>query len=631
MYYNRPPSGTNYFLREFAGKTGADLEYNIKEINYPRPNMNPWAEVETIMMYSQPNAFGPPCAGGVAVEYAGRNESDVALTGENNNTTYMMYDSTNGYNAPFTPPYYDGEGWAIMTFTPLRSGKHTLDEIIQNTDVKYLRYEINHESGSYGDRGTYGPQGFSMNENAMQADAPFNLFKRAVFVPPQVGSTAPEFQVAATTGDNQTNNAAQTTTGQSGMVTQSQRLGSCWVIESKFETPILDFSKYVNREYNAVMESATTSNDIYVSYDSSGNLISDKISLSGSRNETPSNSADRLETKVHSSLASVHKLRGALNPIGMWHQYGDFPKDPDKGIFMQMIDVPPEYIRFGTEMTIPNPKWIVIKPRVTSCIGKEGLDNTYEVGNTITTLGPYVPKQENRRRMEGDDQFAVCGTAIQVIDEETGRVIDTEIRDTDLYTAFGVNIADQTNSRTTTNAIEGFKLFDVFRDRTIYSKAMLTDPTNQFNASVDLAVYRAGVSKNTEYPSLSTATSGISSVHKGHWAASYYNYDQAGAYAPLLIAAKNYDGLKFDYGDFNGGLFEEFLKDFSIGVTYKGQSSNFSDGEEVSCATYTVGSRTPTVFAPKVFVDAIERINEELSITNLAKIDITKEKINILK
>ena len=132
-----------------------------------------------------------------------------------------------------------------------------------------------------------------MNENAMQADAPFNLFKRAVFVPPQVESTAPEFQVAATTGDNQTNNAAQTTTGQSGMVTQSQRLGSCWVIESKFETPILDFSKYVNREYNAVMESATTSNDIYVSYDSSGNLISDKISLSGSRNETPSNSADR--------------------------------------------------------------------------------------------------------------------------------------------------------------------------------------------------------------------------------------------------------------------------------------------------------------------------------------------------
>ena len=63
LYYNRPPSGTNYFLNEYAGLTGSALEYNTKEVDYPRPNMNPYAEVETITMYSQPNAFGPPCAG----------------------------------------------------------------------------------------------------------------------------------------------------------------------------------------------------------------------------------------------------------------------------------------------------------------------------------------------------------------------------------------------------------------------------------------------------------------------------------------------------------------------------------------------------------------------------------------
>ena len=114
------------------------------------------------------------------------------------------------------------------------------------------------------------------------------------------------------------------------------RTGASWVIESKFETPILDFSKYLNRDYNATMESNTTTADIHTA----------SISLSGSRAEP-----DTLST-VHPSLASVHKISGALNPIGMWHQYGDLPTLPSKGIFMQLIDVPADYLRLGTEMTI---------------------------------------------------------------------------------------------------------------------------------------------------------------------------------------------------------------------------------------------------------------------------------------
>ena len=77
-----------------------------------------------------------------------------------------MYDSTNGYNAPYTPPYYDGEAWAILTFKPTKAGKHTLDEILAETTVKYLRYELNHESGSFGDRVTQWPQVFSINDRS---------------------------------------------------------------------------------------------------------------------------------------------------------------------------------------------------------------------------------------------------------------------------------------------------------------------------------------------------------------------------------------------------------------------------------------------------------------------------------
>ena len=274
--YNRPPSGTNYFLQDYASLSGSDLEYDYETVSYPRPNMNPYAEVGTITMYSQPNAFGPPCAGGVSVRFAGISGSGVALAGDNNNTTYMMYDSTNGYNAPFTPPYYDGEAWAIYTFTPDRTGKFSLNEILAKTKVEFLRYEVNHESGSYGDRGTFGPQGFSLNDNAMQVDASFNLFKKA-----RIQS------VAATAG-------AELQAGSPG---GAQSLGAnAWVIESKFETPILNFAKYLNRDYNAEFESDTTTADIYTS----------QLSLSGTRQETDTlSSVSRMISVLASSTCSA--------------------------------------------------------------------------------------------------------------------------------------------------------------------------------------------------------------------------------------------------------------------------------------------------------------------------------------
>ena len=611
LYYNRPPSGTNYYLREYCGVTGADLEYDIKKTNYPRPNMNPYAEVETITMYSQPNAFGPPCAGGVAVEFKGRtivNEQSVAQTGANNNTTYMMYDSTNGYNAPFTPPYYDGEAWAIYTFVPERSGKHSLNEILENTNIQFLRYELNHESGSYGDRGTFGPQGFTINDNAMQADASFNLMKKVVFMPEQSeggGSAAGGRRVRTFSGfvpANQFDSPAAAVAPSMGGA------GLCWVIESKFETPILDFSKYLNRDYNAVMESDVTTDDIYTG----------SISLSGTRNETPTNNAHRLETRVHPSLASVHKLSGTLNPIGMWHQYGDFPTDPDKGIFMQLIDVPPQYLQLGTEMTIPNPKWIVAKPNVIECEDNinEALDDAYNK-NAKDSMLPYLPKQEIKRKMVGVDEFAVLGGAVQIINPQTGLIVDTELIDTDLKAAFNVDIDDQAGSNTTTNAVEGLKLFDIFRDKTAYPLNTLQSGGNF--TSGQMKIFKRGVNKATDFPVASN------SDFKGHWAASYYHYDREPTYAPLLIVAKNYEGLKYDYGDFSKGLFEDFLKDFSIGIPYRAQSAMFSDGEDVRCTRYTDGSRNPTVFAPKFFVDALERANDNLSITNLSKVNMTEE------
>jgi len=546
-YYNRPPSGTNYFLSEYQGLTGSALEYDVQKVNYPRPQINSYAEVETITMYSQPNAFGPPCAGGVAVEFVSV-VGDTITTGENNNTTYMMYDSTNGYNAPFTPPYYDGEAWAIYTFTPQKAGKHTLNDILQNTTVDFLRYELNHESGSFGDRGTFGPQGFTINENAMQVDASFNLFKQANI-------------------DNQ---------------------GNSWVIESKFETPILDFSKYLNREYNAEFESGVTSDDIYTS----------QLSLSGTRQEP-----DTLSS-IHSSLSSVHQLSGVLNPIGMWHQYGEFPKEADKGIFMQMIDVPDGYEKSGTRLTIPNPKYTVVKPEISSCDGA-GLDAAYNT-NPRDTMYPYFARQELRRRLVGDDEFAVEGGSIQVINPDSGMIIDTELRYVDLQNIFGVTLDS------TASVADNFKLFDVFRDTGSYTKEILTTNSDFTSASTVFAVKVDGTASSANNAS-------SSSPFKGHWAASYYHYDQGNSYAPLLIVPKNYSSLEYDFGTFSKGQFEDALSDFSIGKVYTEQSTRFADADEVDC----VKTSTGVVLAPSYLNDILQKNNNEITIGNLSKVNMT--------
>ena len=562
-YHNRPPSGTNYFLNEYAEKTGSALEYDIDKVRYPRPQFNPYAEVETMTMYSQPNAFGPPCAGGVAVEFGSVDGVDSKGTGENN-TTYMMYDSTNGYNAPFTPPYYDGEAWAIYTFTPEKSGKHTLDEILANTSVEYLRYELNHESGSFGDRGTFGPQGLSINENAMQIDASFNMFRQV--------------QVMPVTFDN---------VGRAVRVdSDPNKIGKAWVIESKFETPILDFSKYLNREYNAEFEADVTTSDIFTG----------SLSLSGTRTEPDTLGA------VHTSLSSVHQLKGILNPIGMWHQHGEFPASDDKGIFMQIVDVPTEYTLLGTEMTIPNPKYAVVKPEINDCDGTS-LNNAYNK-QASKSLTPYFSKQEMRRKIVGTDEFAVNGSALQIINKDNGIILDAELKLADVTAAYG--------SLATAALSSG--IFTIFTGST---KTVLTTHADFTSSATTYSIFLNGTASAA--PEYSKASSGS---YQGHWAAGYYNYDRAGDYTPLLIQTKEYDSLKYDYNEFSRGPFEDFLKEFSIGIGYTKQSRDFSDGEQVACLSSTTPG-VSSVLLPAHLKFAIESKSLSPTMATMSELDMS--------
>ena len=193
---------------------------------------------ETISMYSRPSAFGPPSSGNPVIP--------VSKQGG----------STMGYNAPFTPPYYDGSANAVISFEPLETKKYTLEEILSGSTVEYNRYVTwtQHTTDS-------GPQdGRNINDNAVQVSASVNLF----------GSTLGLQDLLKYEGVN--------------LTTQESR----WCIQTKFETPILNF-------------------------------------IDASASATPITDTD------------ICQGGEFTRPFGMWHQYGRLPKEQE-GIYLQLDD-----------------------------------------------------------------------------------------------------------------------------------------------------------------------------------------------------------------------------------------------------------------------------------------------------
>jgi hypothetical protein len=208
--------------------------------------------VETITMYSRPSAFGPAVACPSAFISASRG-SDFAY-------------------APYTPPYYDGSAWALLTFTPSGSVpyKPTLEEIQANLDIKYLRMEelidINSIKGFVSD-GPVSHVNNNINRSAMQINASLNLFS------------------SINLDEITLNDTDSTKTIPSSKV---------WSIQTKFETPILNF-------------------------------------IPSETGYTP----ELMEQQL-------------IKTYGMWHQYGVVPGD-GKGVYLQITDIPKDYILYGSE------------------------------------------------------------------------------------------------------------------------------------------------------------------------------------------------------------------------------------------------------------------------------------------
>ena len=263
----------------FGGQLYSASAFQKAEFPLPQdPRQNEDGFKETFTIYSRPTAFGPPISGRPA---EGSSGGKYPL-----NTAPM--DSINGFNWAYTPPYTNGEAWCDVIFRPSHTRSYDLETILSEINMVYWRADPGYVTASTAPN-SHGPilisslpyavdpqsktrpyTGYNINSNAMQLSASLNLL-----------------------GIERVLTQRKDRFGNSEMV-ENTTAGKRWVIQPKFETPMMNFADNTIRAVDPTLP-------VFAS-------------------------------------ASV--------PRGMWHQFGLLPADPSTGIFMEIEDIPVETLKY---------------------------------------------------------------------------------------------------------------------------------------------------------------------------------------------------------------------------------------------------------------------------------------------
>ncbi|MAG27517.1 hypothetical protein CMI47_18440 [Candidatus Pacearchaeota archaeon] len=325
---------------------------------YPIPQdpiKNPKCKPKFVMC-SRPTAFGPPISG--------RPKWDPTAAAPIPTLTQQgddrgVRDFANGHNWAYTNPCYYGEAWCDFIFRPIAGEKYDAERILSEMSATYRRFDPGNDiyasnvtkyslapkcaTGSEDPGPPYG--GSNCNENAMQISASVNLF-----------GIEREFDL------------------------EERPVGSRWVIQSKFETPMLNYSD------NGIRPIA--------------------------------NNNDTLTLPTYGS-ASVTR--------GIWHQFGTISKE---GVSLEIGDIPQNWLKYHydviTNDTVYNDNHAALNGRkmfkkmksLTKLMG-------FERSETKVNLGEITSKQ-------------VIKEAIVVVP-----YITEGIRDTDPTTLSGVEASER--------------------------------------------------------------------------------------------------------------------------------------------------------------------------------------------
>ena len=256
---------------------------------------------ETFTLYSRPTAFGPPVS---ALRMTGSDSTDPwATTGAELNVAkaeealHRPQDSFNGYNWSFTPPYTNGEAWADIIFKPRGDKEYNIEDILAASVVKYWRFDPGgHFDGACPavstDRLAF--TGSTWPASLSGLSSSYMGYMRGIYDGENINKNA--MQISASINLFGLEKVQFTEKDKFGNIstTRDTAIGTRWIIQPKFETPHLNFN---------------------------GELTQAQVPTYGS--------------------ASV--------PIGIWHQFGKLPTDPETGIFLEIGDIPDMWQKYHYE------------------------------------------------------------------------------------------------------------------------------------------------------------------------------------------------------------------------------------------------------------------------------------------
>ena len=298
---------------------------------------------QNFIMYSRTTAFGPPMIGR-PYAYAGMTSSlgvgdplsatavdwPIDINKFAVSASYFGHrDSLNGFNWAFTPPYHNGEAWVDFIFRPTASVAYDLQRILAETQIVTRRFDPGPplSASNAGSSATI-DQNDSPFSRALVRDRPF-ISRNSTLTPPydDMSTTVGAFGLRELnpsygqpySGPNINSNAMQLDACVNlfgvedifkkrvdkfgnEILSENDIVGQKWVIQPKFVTPMLNFD-------DSGVRPITSSTDT--------NL-------------------NTLTLPTNFGSESV--------PRGMWHQFGIMPDTADKGIFLEIADIPRNWL-----------------------------------------------------------------------------------------------------------------------------------------------------------------------------------------------------------------------------------------------------------------------------------------------
>ncbi|MBT6059496.1 MAG: LamG domain-containing protein, partial [Gammaproteobacteria bacterium] len=282
------------------------------------PIHNPNFE-ESFTLYSRPSAFFPPCGGRPPIYLWSEPTASLPTWPAINNMVpedSMVFHqgamgSTIGMNPAGTPPYYDGEAWVDLIFRPSHTKSYDLEQILAETEMVYWRFDAGYAGTNlnWDDSCTERLAGYlnqgpttlipTYNNNFFCAKGSSNFYA-GIPIYDGVHINANSMQASASLNLLGVEKVKFEEIDKFGNLGSTRNIteGKKWVIQPKFETPHMNFNYKGDRGINS-----------------------------------------------GSSTITVPQNFSASVPRGMWHQFGTIPTDPSTGIFMEIGDIPEEWLK----------------------------------------------------------------------------------------------------------------------------------------------------------------------------------------------------------------------------------------------------------------------------------------------